>query len=796
MKNGYAKIQTVILITILCISVLFKEIAAYAVGGVFKENFLSLYTDATANVFSGDDVPRVRVKIKNPYESALTVTLASRAVGRDSEVVWSGSKGVTLEPKETKITNISIEDVKIPFGTYELQVEVSGNFSNTFFKSIKFAVCVENREVNDWATANFHLGDNPNYENLEKNLELAKKAGFAGNRDDVRWYRTEREIGNPQLPEWRKNIIDSALENGGNSSVYILGIEHYTYTGGLCPHEYDKAVCANHVNCRGNSYTFAEQVAAYARFCGYMAEELKGTKPIFELGNEPELDRAYPDTARYFNFTGQAYAELVKAAYQAIKAVDAEATVISAGTCALANDNSKGFLTEFLSVDGITNYIDGLGFHPYSYIDDYTDEISVKNAAFYAQVDFAMSQLEAAMKRDGTSGIKLWATEFGSKIAENDWKQAAIDVRTMITAGAEPTVRMMNIYNFVCKGTDTSYGENRFGIIEKNYTSVKPAYAALSHMNLRLAGAEYREGLFERVYSGRRTFSAYGFQRETEMTKQYTYVFWGQKGKSAALTVNWSGEEGTAPCLTEEERQPSITVAKNAAVKVYDMVGNELSQSSIYSLSGEPLYVVATVQSKDKVKIEKSGNRVSVTGIAKAPGEAVTLLATKENSLTPSYAAFDQTVSDNLSEYKFSFSLPQDAEQYSVYVFDGNEKSLTERNAAFTNIKLQYFVNGSPVESLDAVCDNDLIQVRLTLNDTDAERDKLKFFGVIYGKTGVVLAIDAKSVVWNTASGTADITLKPGETERFGKMKFFLWDDIQTPITAPLEVQRKETNEK
>ena len=97
---------------------------------------------------------------------------------------------------------------------------------------------------------------------------------------------------------------------------------------------------------------------------------------------------------------------------------------------------------------------------------------------------------------------------------------------------------------------------------------------------------------------------------------------------------------------------------------------------------------------------------------------------------------------------------------------------------------------------MDAVCDNDLIQVRLTLNDTDAERDKLKFFGVIYGKTGVVLAIDAKSVVWNTASGTADITLKPGETERFGKMKFFLWDDIQTPITAPLEVQRKETNEK
>lgn len=789
MKTGYIKMQAVILITVLCISVSFGGTAAHAVDGVFTENFFSLYTDVTANVFFGDALPRFRIKLQNPYENALTVSMTSQAVGRNNAVVWNGSKSVTLAPKETKVTSIVIEDTKLPYGTYELQVEVSGNFTNTFIKNLSFAVSVENWETNDWASITFHLGDDPNYEDLNKNLELAQKAGFGGNRDDVRWHRTETVLGNPQLPQWRKNIIDKALESGQHSSVYILGLEHFTYTGGLCPHEYDETVCAKHINCKGNPYTFAQQVAAYARFCGYMAGKLKGTKPVFELGNEPELDRAYPDSNRYFNFTGQAYAELVKAAYQAIKAVDAEATVISAGTCALANNNSKGFLKEFLSVEGITNYIDGLGFHPYPYTEHYTDEISAANAAFYTQVEFAKEQLQIAMERDGTSGITLWATEFGSKIADDVWKQAAIDVRTVIMSRSEPSMRLMNIYNFVSKGANLTYGENRFGIIEKNYTAVKPAYAALSHMNLRLAGAEYREGLFERSYSGRRAFSAYGFQRETELTKQYTYVVWGHTGKSAALKVDKSGVEGSAPALNETEQQPVITIARDAAVKVYDMVGNLLPSSTAYSLGSEPVYVVANIQSTDNVKMQKSGNQVFVSGRTEAPGDTVTLLAIKENSLIPAYVAFDQTISDNLSEYDFSFSLPHDEAQYSVYIFDGNKKSLAGRDAVFTDVKLQYFINGSPVESLDAVNNGDQIRVRLTLNAEEADMDNLRFYGAVYGKTGAVLAKDAQSIVWDSASGTADIELKTENVFELDKMKFFLWNEAQTPITAPLEVQ-------
>ncbi len=791
MKSRYIKVQAIMLIAVLCISTLFLGNTVHAVSGVFAEEFVSLYTDVPANVFFGDAAPRFRVKLQNPYQRELTVTMDSQVDGRDDAAVWNGSKTVTLAPKETAVIGIAIGDKNLPYGMYDLCVEVSSSFSNTFSKSLEFAVAVENQEVNEWASVTFHLGDDPNYEDLEKNLALAAKAGFARNRDDVRWYRSETVIGNPRLPQWRKNVIEKVLDSGQCSPIYILGIEHFTYTGGLCPHEYNETVCAKHSDCEGNPYTFEEQVAAYARFCGYMAEELKGTKPVFELGNEPELDRAYPDSSRYFNFTGQDYAELVKAAYQAIKAVDAEATVISAGTCALANNNSKGFLEEFLSVEGITNYIDGLGFHPYPYTEHYTDEISAGNAAFYAQVDFAKAQLQAAMERDGTSGITLWATEFGSKVADDDWKQAAIDVRTMVMSRAEPSMQTMNIYNLVSKGADLSDGENRFGIIKKNYTAVKPAYSALSHMNLRLAGAEYQDGLFEHSYSGTRTFSAYGFKRETELTRQYTYVVWGHTGKNAMLTINKSGVDGSASTIADSEN-PTVTAANDAEVKVYDMVGNELPPNASYALGSEPIYVVATIRSADAIKMRQQGRQIYVSGRADAPGEKATLLAVKENSLAPAYIAFEQTVANSLSEYDFMFSLPEENAQYSVYVFDGNAKSMAGQRAEFSDLKIQYFVNGVWTDSLDDINFNDTIRAKLTLNNAGTNAENLRFYGVIYGETDVVLAVDAQSVMWDSANGMAEIELKAENVSEAKEMKIFLWNETMMPVTSPFEMQRRK----
>ncbi len=790
MKRKFIKVYALAIVVAICVSIISNGVTVLAASVNFPERNITLYTDTTANVFFDDEQPSFRIKIQNPYSQTLNIPIEAKAVDAKGNTAWSRSKSLTVRSKGILVTGLVIDDKRLPYGNYDLVLSIGG-FSNTLTKEIEFAVAVENTELNTWASTNFHLGDYADYEDLEKNLELAKKAGFSRNRDDIRWHRSEAVLGNPQLPEWRKNIVDTIRNSGQEAPIYILGIEHFTYTGGLCPHEYDAAVCANHIYCKDNPYTFEDQVAAYARFCAYVATELKGTKPIFEIGNEPELDRAYPDTKpqRYFNFTGQQYAELVKAGYQAIKAVDEEATVITAGTCALANDNSKGFAQELLSVEGITRYMDGFAFHPYAYEDDYTDEISQENAAFYSQVDFAKQQLEAAMRRDGTSGITLWATEFGSQI-NDERKQAAIDVRTMIMSRSEPTMKVMSIYNFVSKGTELTDRENLSGIIRKNYTAVKPAYVALSHMNKRLAGAEYKDGLFERIYSGDRKFSAYGFERETELTKQYTYVLWEHSDNETTLTISKSGAADSEAMISASYSwsDPTITVASNADVKAYDMAGNEVSQAETYALSDEPLYIVATI-TEEAVNVEKTGNRVRIKGKTDTPGEAVTLMAVKENSLVPTYIAFDEKRTDGLGEFEFSFMLPDDDDQYSVYVYDGRKTELADRYAAFAGIKTQFTVNGVGVKDLSSVKDNDIIEVRLELDDTDATVDNLRFFGSISSKAGFIISADSDRVEWNSSKGESEIELKAGNAAEIGKIQFFLWDENLNSVTPAHIIQ-------
>lgn len=755
----------------------------YAAVYDFSDELFSLSINASAGVFFETEQPKFRVRLENPYRKEISLLLNSSVYDINNSVVWNKSKNVTLKSKETLMTSIAV-DGAIPYGNYNFKLEVTDENSNTFTKNAEFAFSVENSEQNEWLSTTFHLGDNPEYEDVLKNTELASKAGFSRNRDDIRWSICEKTAGNPQLPEWQEQIFNEERKGGQKSPILILNAQNYIYTRNLFPHAYDETVCAEHPYCAGNNYTLKQQIAAYGRFCAAVAKKFKGTKPIFEIGNEPDILRTYKsrNPSQYVNVSGADYAEMLKTAYKAIKEVDSDATVISAGLCAFANDNTIGFAEELLAVDGITKYMDGFSFHPYTYTVGYGDELSKSNAAFFTQLDDAKVLLNEAAERDGTSGIKLWLTEFGSK-SENEREQAAADVRTAVMSRAEPMVEMANLYNFVSKGTNLSEGENRYGIIRKNYTSVKPAYIAVSHMNKRLAGAEFKDGLYERAYSGTRNFSAYGFKKETEFTKQYTYVIWEHTGKNAELTIK-RGDSGSETVMTDSS-QPVITVASDAEVKVYDMAGNEITSSGSYQLSSEPVYVVSTIKSGEKTRITKNGNIISVSGIAKTAQTDVTLLAVKENSLIPSYVSVQQSKSNSLSEYSFKLALQNTNDRYSVYVFDGEQKELVGRCALYTDIKLQYLINGSMADNLENAKSGDDIKVKLTLNRTENGLPNLKFYGVVDGGTAV--SVSSEQIVWNGSEGETIVDLK--NLPNTDMAKLFLWDEMLKPITPFYEMR-------
>lgn len=756
------------------------------------DNTVFLRSSAVANVFYDGESPRFKLKIENPYSVNAYFVVSAKVLDRNDNTLWKNSGAIKVSAGGFRDIGITVSE-KLPYGWYRLYVDIVCN--NTKVTRIsEFVTSVSNTEANMRTTVNYHLGDLPDYpgwEDVDKNVFLGQKAGFSANRDDIRWGYAEVKTGEPKLEKWQNDIIEKELKAGQKSPIYILNIYHPAYTGNLFPHEYSENVCKNHPACLGRTYTLDQQIEAYANFCAAMAEELKGTNPTFELGNEPDLDYARFGTQpkRDVPYDGTDYAKLVKAGYTAIKAVDPDATVISAGMCQMENKPTVDFTKQFLGVDGITNYMDGFAFHPYTYgFADYSDEVEKTDGAFFTALDTAKNLLNSAMQRDGTDGVKIYLTEYGSANAD-DMKQASGDVRTVVMSMSDLSVERINIYNFIAKGTDLDDAENRFGIVRKNYTTAKAGYAALSYMNKALANTEFKDCLNERIYSGKRKFSAYGFKREGSNASRYTYVLWGHSGKDARLTVNKNGAENSEAAIAETFfGQPTVTVPANSVVTVTDMFGNVLNEDSTYQLSNEPLYVTAEIAGEDNVKFEKEGSEIRISGKASKPGADVTLLVKKENSLVGEYAAIDQGKADGLSEYSFAFELPADGLRYSVYVFDGSTKRLAARNADYYGITMRYFADGSEIKDLNSVSAGDKLSVRLSVSRADGVLDNLSFYASLKSDSTSISQVKADDVKWNGANGTAELELNiDNPSDAFG---FYLWTNDMTPITPSAEIKR------
>jgi hypothetical protein len=119
-----------------------------------------------------------------------------------------------------------------------------------------------------------------------------------------------------------------------------------------------------------------------------------GTNPICRFGADP---------ARY--------TQLLKAAYVAIKATDAGATVVTGGLAPAASSGGDLTPTDFLT--GIYNnggqgYFDAVADHPYTYPSMPDDR---SGGAYWWQ---AMNDLHAIMTVHGDSSKLIWMTEYGA----------------------------------------------------------------------------------------------------------------------------------------------------------------------------------------------------------------------------------------------------------------------------------------------------------------------------------------------------------------------------------------------
>lgn len=208
---------------------------------------------------------------------------------------------------------------------------------------------------------------------IEEVSELLSQNGVTINRDGIPWDTVEKTKGQLALPTGVKDKLIREKVSGIDN-ILICSRYNSLYDNGLTP-------------------VSDEAIAAFANYCGFLARELKGIVPYFEIWNE------YNHTPFNNNPEAgpEAYVKMLAAAYTAIKAENPEAVVIGMSTAGI----DAAWQEEVYKLGGLS-YCDVVSCHPY----DWTNEFSPDT------LESSLTSLKNLIKKYG-GNQPVWMTEIG-----------------------------------------------------------------------------------------------------------------------------------------------------------------------------------------------------------------------------------------------------------------------------------------------------------------------------------------------------------------------------------------------
>lgn len=737
-----------------------------------------------SGVYTDKNAPEFYLQINNIRQNKDTVSLAytvENLIDTGAPVWSSGTEVFSLDANSTVIKGIKPE-MQGKFGKFSITAKLTGSFGTTEH-SVNFSVSHNNEKTADDVGFSCHFCTlDEDYINGNKML---RQSGSGYVRDEVRWHYVEKEKGVYNVDEYYENRVNEVVKNG-NKSLLILcfGNKLYEKNEG----EADIVIPPMPVTKEG--------IAAYARYCGFVAEHFKGRVDAFEIWNEPET----PLFGGGIEKTGTQYAEIVKAAYTAIKNANPNALVVAGATSTLAGTGTVRFMKEFLSVENIGNYFDVLSFHPYvSFLDGkyYSDEAPNIYYNYNYNYDFKtqLSMAEGYLK-DNNMDKPIWLTEFGTSTYESEKgyteRQQAINLaRTAVMAKSRNSVEKIFFYNFIEKGSDKTDKESMFGVVTQNMNP-KPAYIAISNLNYQLNGADFvkadaKEDNTERKYS------YYQFRNEDE--NKDVFVFWTNKNKNSSARLNIEKKSGKTSLTASSDAIPKLTINldSDSYAEFYDIYGNKLTNwdyGKDYYLSESLLYVVCKKTEREPiVNISYEKNGISVIGENIKPGELVTVTAKNEIKPDKPLCYIDQTTADENGKFEFKFRVEND-EFYSVYVYNGADmKNLYNPNAEY-EMEISYLINNVPCIDLSELKNGDKVRAVLNIRKKNADND-LTFYAVMRTENSAVIAINMADVIWddeNKSKVSIDFAVENGSL--ITSADYYLWDNSQRAVIPNTKIAK------
>ena len=292
---------------------------------------------------------------------------------------------------------------------------------------------------------------------IDRHLDEMQKLGVNTVRVLIPWADIQPvPPGQFPTPEWEESmwtrsqyIIDAAAAR----DMAILGVLNTTPSWGDDPEEPGFGI-----------YTPPDP-AKYAEWAATVAERFEGKVSAYEIWNEPNYTAywtAGPDPEHY--------TEILKAAYDAINAVDPDATVV-AGVLGTVQDsgltmNPVTFVQRMYAA-GAKGYFDALSIHPYSNEISFPDGLDPTN-----QWQTPLEQLIAIrqeMLNNGDEALKIWATEYGLSTTIKDEETQAEWVREFLDYWDDIDYAGPAFLYTLRDRLDTSTEEGSMGIFTYNW---------------------------------------------------------------------------------------------------------------------------------------------------------------------------------------------------------------------------------------------------------------------------------------------------------------------------------------
>lgn len=201
--------------------------------------------------------------------------------------------------------------------------------------------------------------------------------------------------------------------------------------------------------------------AAYGNYAKALAEHFEGRVNYWEVMNEQNINGVAPAD----------YVRMLKAAYTAIKAVDADSVVISGGLSPVpATVNGLYGAVDYLKAmyaAGAKDYFDAFGFHPYSW------PLMPDDSKSWNGWQIMEDGIRQTMVANGDADLQVWITEMGGPTAGgtnaiSEAQQLQILEQSVKLAYGYDWAGPILWYSYKDRGGATTDTENWFGLLGPN----------------------------------------------------------------------------------------------------------------------------------------------------------------------------------------------------------------------------------------------------------------------------------------------------------------------------------------